>query len=815
MAVRIVVQESFDLQEEKQYIKGTHVVTIFHNESNLYSVVKLLVHHSNVVETDEEITVTGNFPMIQEEELYTFFGKMKEHPRFGMQFHVETFKREIPETKSGVVAYLSSPIFKGIGKKTAESIVEALGIGAIEGILSRPSILETVPKLKSDKAKIIVDSLIQNQGLEHVMIGLNQFGFGSQLSMKIFQVYKEGAIEIISENPYRLIEDVEGIGFGKADEIAKLLGFYALHPFRVRAAIFYTLQQVCVKEGHTYLEAEQLIEAVWTMLNGGPNPYEEADYSLITEQMVELSKDSKIKVEGGRVFEPTLYFSEKGIADKVEEILLQNAYADQFPQSEFLKELGALEDRLGISYAEAQRDAIYQALHSPMMILTGGPGTGKTTVIKGIVELFGELHGVALDRHTYKVDEVYPFVLAAPTGRAAKRMMESTGISAMTIHRLLGWNGQGGYSHDEDNPIEGKLIIIDETSMVDTWLMHQLLRSLPAHVQIIFVGDEDQLPSVGPGQVLKDLLASEKIPTVRLNTIFRQEDGSSIIGLAHHIKKGELPSDFRKASKDRSFFPCHTEQVLEVVKQVAGNAKKKGYSARDIQILAPMYRGAAGIDALNVMLQGLFNPNDTKTKRELQWGNIFYRVGDKVLQLVNRPDAGVFNGDIGEIISIVYAIDNIDKIDVVYVSYDGIEVEYNRGDLIQITHAFCTSIHKSQGSEFPIVILPIVKSYTRMLRRNLIYTAVTRSKQFLILCGDEDALRYGVSRSIENERRTTLQVRLNPIIPSEVREVQVEYLTTDNLETTTSDEISYEDKLFHVDPMIGMENITPYDFIES
>lgn len=813
-----MTQASFDLNEEKQYIKGTHVITIFHNDSNLYSVVKVLVHDSNIVETDEEITVTGNFPMIQEEEIYTFFGKMKEHPRFGMQFQVESFKREIPETKSGVVAYLSSPIFKGIGKKTAETIVETLGTGAIERILAIPSILETVPKLKSEKAKIIVDSLIENQGLEHVMIGLNQFGFGAQLAMKIFQVYKQGALDIISENPYRLIEDVEGIGFGKADEIARQLGFDALHPFRARAAIFYTLSQVCVKEGHTYLEAEQLIDAVWSMLNGGSNPYEEADFSLITAQMVELSKDSKIKVEGGRVFEPTLYFSEKGIAEKVEEILAQDIYADQFPQSEFLKGLGALEDRIGIAYAEAQREAIFQALHSPMMILTGGPGTGKTTVIKGIVEIFSELHGAPIDRHAYKDGDVYPFVLAAPTGRAAKRMTESTGIPAMTIHRLLGWNGQDGYSHDEDNPIEGKLVIIDETSMVDTWLMYQLLRSLPGHVQIIFVGDEDQLPSVGPGQVLKDLLASGKIPTARLKTIFRQEDGSSIIGLAHHIKKGELPSDFRRNSKDRSFFPCQTEQVLEVVKQVAENAKKKGYTARDIQILAPMYRGSAGIDALNVMLQDLFNPNDAKTKREIQWGDIKYRVGDKILQLVNRPDAGVFNGDIGEIISIVYAKDNIDKIDVVHASYDGIEVEYNRGDLIQITHAFCTSIHKSQGSEYPIVILPIVKSYMRMLRRNLIYTAVTRSKQFLILCGDEEALRYGVSRSIENERRTMLQERLNPINESsEIQEISTDYLTKSNFKSDLAEkeELTYEERLFLVDPMIGMENITPYHFIET
>ncbi|PLT30896.1 SF1B family DNA helicase RecD2 [Peribacillus deserti] len=798
-------QDSLKLftDEDKKYMKGRHLVTIFHNEQNLYSVVRIRLDDTNLNYEEKEAVVTGYFPRIHEHETYIFFGQMKDHPKFGQQFHVEHFRKDIPHTRDGIINYLSSELFKGIGKKTAESIVDSLGENAISRILETPSLLDSIPKLNPEKAKDLYDNLMEHQGLEKVMITLNQLGFGPQLSMRIYQVYKQETLTIIQKNPYQLVEDIEGIGFGRADELGFQVGIAGNHQDRIKAACLYTLEQDCLQEGHVFLETEQLLKSVKALLE--ENKRDVIDYNDISIEVIKLGEEGKIMVEDDRVYTPSLFFSEKGLASKIEKILMQTEYAEQFPESEFLLSLGSLEERLGVEYAPAQKEAIQTALLSPMLILTGGPGTGKTTVIKGIVELFSELHGVSLDPKDYKKDDPFPFVLAAPTGRAAKRMTESTGLPAVTIHRLLGWNGSGDFSHNEDHPIAGKILIVDEMSMVDTWLANQLFKALPEQIQVIMVGDEDQLPSVGPGQVLKDLLRSKRIPTVQLQHIYRQEDGSSIIGLAHEIKQGKVPADIRRQQPDRSFFPCSTAQIAEVVQKVVENAKKKGYSSKDIQVLAPMYRGPAGIDRLNVLIQGIFNPNQDGKKRELSFGDVIYRVGDKVLQLVNQPESGVYNGDIGQVVSIIYAKENTEKQDMVIISFDGLEITYTKNDLSQITLAYCCSIHKSQGSEFPIVIMPVVKSYYRMLRRNLIYTGITRSKKFLILCGEEEALRLGVERNNELERKTTLCDRVQST------------LTAENVksgeQSLDSEERVFTAKLMSTNPMIGMENVSPYDFL--
>lgn len=786
-------QESLELDESGQtFIKGTHLVTIFHNEENLYSVVRIRLQETNLDYTEQEAVVTGYFPRIHENEAYTFFGKFKEHPKFGLQFYVDHFRKEIPHTKLGVIQYLSSDLFKGIGKKIAERIVETLGESAISKILENPSILSTVPKLSPDKAKQLHESLKEHQGLERVMIGLTQLGFGPQLSMKIYQAYKEEALQMIEENPYKLVIDVEGIGFYRADELGFKLGISGNHPDRIRAGILYILETDCVGEGHIFLPNDQLVQRVKVLLE--ENKRDQIARGDIETELICLSEEGNIVIEDEFIYLPSLYYSEKGLVTSIKRILKQTEYDQLFPESEFLLALGNLEERLKVQYASSQKEAIQTALMSPLLLLTGGPGTGKTTVIKGIVELYAELHGVSLNPKDYKKEEGFPILLIAPTGRAAKRMSEATGLPAVTIHRLLGWNGAGSYEHDEDNPIEGKLLIVDEMSMVDIWLAHHLFKSLPEHIQVVLVGDEDQLPSVGPGQVLKDLLHSEVIPTVRLIDIYRQSEGSSIIELAHEIKKGVLPSEINIPKKDRSFIKCKSNQVIEVVKQVAASAKNKGYSSKDIQVLAPMYRGAAGIDRLNEMLQELFNPKTPK-KRELQYGDVSYRTGDKVLQLVNRLENNVFNGDIGEIISIFYAKENTEKQDMIIVSFDGNEITYTKQDLNQLTHAYCCSIHKSQGSEYPIVILPIVKSYYRMLRRNLIYTAITRSKQFLILCGEEEALKTGITRVDDGLRQTNLREKL-----------------VDQVLHSTSDE---EEMFPAIEANIGMENLSPYDFMEE
>ncbi|MBS4222531.1 SF1B family DNA helicase RecD2 [Lederbergia citrea] len=794
-------QNSLDLfSEHEKYIKGRHLVTIFHNEQNLYSVVRIRVDETNEETKDKEAVITGYFPKIHEQETYIFYGQYKDHPKFGLQFHAKHFKKEMPKTKQGVVTYLSSDLFKGIGKKTAERIVDALGENAISQILGNPSLLDSIPKLGPETAKELYDTLLEHQGLEQVMIGLSQYGFGPQISMKIYQVYKDEALTTLQKNPYQLIEDVEGIGFGRADELGSQLGITGNHPDRIKAGCLYVLEQECMQNGHVYLEAADLLERVKILLEDS-QPVE-IPFQDISTEVIKLEEEGKIIGEEKRIYMPSLFFSEKGIVTNIHRIMEQNEYADQFPESEFLIALGELEDRLGVQYAPSQKEAIQTALMSPMMILTGGPGTGKTTVIKGIVELYAELHGCSLDPHSYKKEEPFPILLAAPTGRAAKRMAESTGLPAMTIHRLLGMTAQDGYDSEDERQVEGKLLIVDEVSMVDTWLAHQLLKALPNHIQVIFVGDEDQLPSVGPGQVLKDLLRSEVIPTVQLTDIYRQAEGSSIIELAHEIKKGLTPPDLIKPQADRSFIKCQGAQIGEVVEKVVKNAKKKGYTAKDIQVLAPMYRGPAGIDNLNMILQEIFNPNSDKKRKELSFGDVKYRIGDKVLQLVNQPEQNVFNGDMGEVISILYAKENTEKQDMVIVSFEGTEVTYTRADLTQITHAFCCSIHKSQGSEFPIVILPVVRSYYRMLRRNLLYTAITRSKQFLILCGEESAFRIGIERKDDQQRKTSLyeKLALNHTSFQESGDTEPEVLT--------------EETLMMINPMVGMENVSPYDFMD-
>lgn len=779
-------QGSFAL-DEKSFIKGTHLVTIFHNESNLYSVVRIRVEETNEAYNDEEVVVTGYFPRMHEQETYVFYGSFKEHPRFGRQYVADYFRKDVPHTKDGVIHYLSSDLFKGIGKKTAEAIVEALGEQAISVILADPEALAKVPKLSKAKAKELYETLKAHQGLEQIMIALSRLGFGPQLSMKIYQVYQDRTLDVIQKNPYQLVEDVEGIGFVRADELGHQLGISGRHPDRIRAACLYVLENDCLQEGHVYLTKEQVLGKVKELLEAKRD--EAVPEENIAHVLLMLTEEGKLMSEDDKYYIPSLYFAEKGIVTNVKRLLQQTVAS--FPESEFLLALGELEERLSVQYAPRQKEAIQQALSSPLFLLTGGPGTGKTTVIKGIVEIFAELHGLSLDVNRYNKDNPFPIILAAPTGRAAKRMGEATGLPAVTIHRLLGYNAAEGFTHDEEAPIQGKLLIVDEMSMVDTWLLNQLLKSLPDDMQVIFVGDEDQLPSVGPGQVLKDLLKTNIIPTVRLTDVYRQAEGSSIIELAHHMKNGQLPPDWAAPKADRSFIRCQTGQVVDVVRQIADNAWKKGYSVKDIQVLAPMYRGPAGIDRLNEALQELFNPK-TEKKRELSVGDTVYRIGDKVLQLVNQPEQNVFNGDIGEVVAIFYAKENVEEQDLVVVSFDGNEVTYTRQDLTQITHAYCCSVHKSQGSEFPIVILPVVKSYYRMLRRNLLYTAVTRSKKFLVLCGEEEAFKMGVARYDDSVRQTTLSEKLiQAVQPFEEGELPLD------------------------DANIGMENVSPYDFMSE
>lgn len=838
------MSQNLDLFEvNKLFILGRPIVSIFHNATNMYSIIRVKIQETNLQYDEKEIIVVGYFPQLTEDEMYRFTGVLKTHPKYGMQFQVETFEKEVPATEQGIVHYLSSDLFNGIGRKTAETIVEKLGINALKRILEDPEALDLVPRLSAEKKLSIRQTIEENLGLERVMIKLNEWGFGPQLGMKIYQTYREETVRVLTENPYRLIEDIEGVGFGRADELGGKLGITGNHPDRIKAAIFHVLTNAALSEGHVYLEAETVLPMVKGMLEQSQRV--EIPFEAISLACIEMREESKICGEETRLYLPSLYFSEIGIASKILELKEKNKSSESFSKDEIRKAIGEVEERYQVTYAPTQAQAIESALNSAVMILTGGPGTGKTTVIRGLVEVYAELHGLSLNPNEYaQKEEPFPIVLAAPTGRAAKRLAESTELPAMTIHRLLGFNGQEK-DEETEREVVGRLIIIDEMSMVDTWLAHQLLKALHEDVQVVFVGDQDQLPPVGPGQVLKDLLASKQIPTVELTDVYRQAEGSTIIEIAHQIKKGIVPQTLTEKTSDRSFIKASADQVTSVVTQIVKSAVAKGQAIRDVQVLAPMYKGPAGIDALNKQIQDLVNPNDG-TRKELVFGDTIYRIGDKVLQLVNQPESNVFNGDMGEVISIIRAKETIEKQDLLIVSYDGIEVTYQRGDLNQITLAYCCSIHKSQGSEFQTVIMPVVRSYSKMLRRNLLYTGITRAKNFLILCGEPDVLASGLAKTDDLARLTSLKIRLNPIENNEIEKVMVGVAVAEEQQPATKHvqqqqkqpELVQEQMALlnvkqshkigetlpnqlttetapYIHPLIGMDGVSPFDYMEN
>lgn len=853
--------------EEKEYVVGQVQAIFFQNPTNFYKVLLVKITDTNTDYLEKEIVTTGSFGQIQEEESYRFFGHFVDHPRYGRQFQVDNYQQERPTSANGVVNYLSSEKFPGIGKRTAEKIVEILGEDAIDRIISEPDCLQEVPQLNEKKRQTIIETIRLNHGMEQVIVGLNRYGFGSQLSFTIYQTYKEETLDIIHENPYQLVEDIEGIGFKRADNIAEQLGIGADSDKRVRAAITHEIFQHSIRSGNTYVEAELLLkETIHTLETSRPV---EISMDQVAEQIIHLVEENKIQQEGTKLFENSLYFSEWGIGNSIQRLLSRKKEI-KYDKKEIEKNIRGIEKRLGILYGDSQQAAIEEAIKSPLFILTGGPGTGKTTVINGIVSLFAELNGLSLDIKDYTQD-MFPILLAAPTGRAAKRMNETTGLPASTIHRLLGLTGREKNPSMTAKELEGGLLIIDEMSMVDTWLANTLFKAIPKNMQVIFVGDKDQLPSVGPGQVLHDLLQINEIPKKELTEIYRQGDGSSIVPLAHEIKQGKLPQDFTVNQKDRSFFPSDVYHIETYVRQIVTKAKAKGFSPQDIQLLAPMYRGAAGIDALNKMMQEIFNPNDG-TRKEVTWNESVYRIGDKVLHLVNTPELNVFNGDMGEIVGIILAKESDDKVDELVIQFDNNEVSYKRNEWNKITLSYCCSIHKAQGSEFKMVILPMVHQYHRMLQRNLLYTAVTRSKDILILLGETQAFETCVNHESAS-RLTMLKERIvsaddmslttrmqleayeeginkespfseleaaPPIVYETVTEEKTPVIKEESVElksdkpqvesislfSQTTDEIVEEveaeiNRLLtpsivreqSIDPMIGMGKISPYDFM--
>src|SRR5690625_90219 len=768
-------------QNEYDYIKGELLNTIFLNEQEQFSIVKIKILETNTAFKQKEIVIKGYFSKLQENTPYLFYGQFENHNKFGMQFTVTAYQTYIPGTKEGLVTYLSSDLFYGVGKKTAEKIIDQLGENAISKIINEPDVLSQVDGLKKDTAKALTKALKEHQGFEHVVIYLSKYGIGLKMSQKIYQEYKEETVDFLEQDPYKFVFDIEGFGFQTADHIARKNGLSLSNPNRIGAGCLYVLEK-SIQQGHVYLPFEQCIQRVIQLLYHPEYPLNNEEVYKIIDY---LNTNKTIIVQEGCVYLPSLYYAEDGFISNLNRILeVQNEV--EIPLADLMKIIGEIEEDEILNYGKEQFDAINQSLHSKVMILTGGPGTGKTTVIKGILNAYSTFHGISLKPEEYDNQSEYPFILTAPTGRAAKRLTESTGLPAVTIHRLLGWNGSDGFEKNEDNQLSGCFLIVDEFSMVDIWLANNLFKALPDDIQILLVGDEDQLPSVGPGQVLTDLLEASTIPFVSLHEVYRQKEGSKIIQLAHKIKNTECDSESLENDKDFSFISCHPHHMKDALTKILNKAKEKGIHLKDIQALAPMYRSDVGIHAINQTLQQLINPK-SQQKREVFFNNdTYFRVGDKVIQLVNQPEDNIFNGDIGEIVAIFTEDENKENVEQLVVAFDEREIVYERKDYVNIMHAYCISIHKAQGSEFPIIIMPIFSIYHRMLRKNLLYTGLTRAKQSLIILGEKRTFLKGVSTLDSNKRYTSLK---------------------ENIADRKSDVVK------KVNSPINDEELSPYDFL--
>ena len=794
------------------YIVGEVLTTFFENPQNFYKVMLVRVIESDCVDVDDEIVVTGIFGQIHSDISYRFNGKIVSHPKYGEQFQADNYQQTQPTGKRGLIQYLSSAHFPGIGEKTAEKIIEKLGEEAMERILNDETALDGITGLTKKKKEMIREVIQQNQGTEKLMFELTNLGFTPAIAQKIIGMYKDKARVVLDEDPYVLLQRIEGLGFRRMDSIAQSMGIDPDDTSRLKGAFFVVTRDFCYQTGDTYLMAEVLITQAQRLLESCQNYLIEPD--KLVDALNELIREGVVFSDENRIAIASLYYAELGISNALSKRI--TASKVEISKEKIDEAIQRTQEKFEIEYDASQKEAIYRIMTEPLFVLTGGPGTGKTTIINAVIDVYAQLNELDNDN---EIEEA--IVLAAPTGRAAKRMNELTGYPASTIHRLLGIAIDSVDDSFEDKEINGEFLIIDEMSMVDTWLMNRVFKAAPEGLKILLVGDSNQLPSVGPGQVLTDLLETNQVPAIELKRIHRQTQQSSIVELAHSIKDGFLPRNFMEKQIDRSFLPCSTERLVTIIEQVVVAALKKGYTKRDIQVLAPMYKGEAGINAINQMMQEILNPKIGNSVREVESFDKVFRVGDKVLQLVNLPEENVYNGDIGEITAIQFAKENDDQVDKIFVLFDQTEVEYHRTDWQQLTLAYCCSIHKAQGSEFKMVILPMVNQYSRMLQRNLLYTAVTRSQQYLIMCGEAGAFQKSAT-TIPPKRATFLQEFLTnfDLVKTEDAPAKQERETQSSPEESNN---SFEGKELQltiqaieegvISPMIGMDDLTPYDFM--
>lgn len=774
------------------YFSGTVERIIFENPNNFFRILLLDIEDTDAEFDDFEIIVTGTMADIMEGQDYTFWGTLVQHPKYGEQLKVTRYERAKPSSK-GLVKYFASDHFKGIGVKTAQKIVDLYGDNTIDQILADPGRLVTINGLSSANREAFVSKLRQNYGTEMLLSKLAEYGIPNKLALQIQDTYKEETLEIVQKYPYQLVEDIQGIGFKIADQLAQQLGIESDAPERFRAGLVHTLFSQSIETGDTYIEARDLLSHTIDLLENTRQV--ELDPSLVADELAHLIEEDKIQNVETKIFENSLYFAEEGIRSNLIRIL-EKGKQETFDTPKLESIIEQVEQDLGICYDHIQKKAICDAINHKVFILTGGPGTGKTTVINGIIATYAALHKLDLAKK-----QELPILLAAPTGRAARRMNELTGLPSATIHRHLGMTGDDDTSHLDDY-LDADFIIVDEFSMVDTWLANQLLSNISSNSKILIVGDADQLPSVSPGQVLADLLKIPILPQTKLTKIYRQGEDSTIVTLASQIQQGILPADFTEKKADRSYFEATSEYIPDMIKKIVAAAIRSGIPAQDVQVLAPMYRGPAGIDQINQLMQELINPSE-KDQLVFEAPDCQYRQGDKIIHLVNDAESNVFNGDLGYITDLLPAKYTDSKQDELTINFDGNEIVYQRSEWYKIRLAYAMSIHKSQGSEFPVVILPITRSSHRMLQRNLVYTAITRAKSKLILLGEKVAFDYAV-KNTGTARKTYLIPRFSDLLE---REEPAEVVTTNS---DTDDPILEDgfiltlDNYLSIDPMIGI-----------
>ena len=695
----------------------------YQNPENGYSVLKVKVKgYSDLV------TLVGNLLEVPVGSVLLCRGEWKVDKRYGSQFVAATWEETMPATVYGIEKYLGSGLVKGIGPRFARAIVQRFGTETIDIIETEIERLYEVPNIGRKRVAKIRESWEKQKDIKNVMLFLQGYGVSTAYAAKIYREYGKESIDKVRENPYRLADDIWGIGFKTADGIAAKMGYEKEDPRRCRSGILYTLGQLS-DEGHVYAGEEQLVKTAGQLLEAGETAIRDTLAGMLQAEDLILDKDA--------IYLPPFYHAECGTSRRLRDL------AESTGRSLFdgLFDPSSLTAETGIEYDEVQLAAIRQAVTSKVMVLTGGPGTGKTTTTQGII--------AALKKAGLRV------LLAAPTGRAAKRMSEATGMEAKTIHRLLEYNPQDGYKRNDENPLEGDALIVDECSMIDILLMNNLLKAVPVGMRLVLVGDIDQLPSVGAGNVLRDVIDSQRIPVVRLVRIFRQAQKSRIVMNAHTINQGRFPDTSN--GRDTDFFFMReddperaAETIVRLVKERLPRAYRE--SPDRIQVLTPMQRGVVGAANLNLLLQQALNPSGPSLNR----GGYTYRQGDRVMQQRNNYDKDVFNGDLGYI----REVDTEER--TLKVDFDGKWVEYDVTELDELTLAYATTIHKAQGSEYPIVVMPVLMTHFVMLQRNLIYTGITRAKKICVLLGAAKALAYAVRNVSVLKRNTRLKERLNP-----------------------------------------------------